>query len=162
MTGALSHCTHLQQTYIVDSLGSSSLLLRILNLLRVCASSGALSRFIQHKIQSKQTGETEPDLDSQEFTVVSAYNIDFMHSYARVFSRKQNRSWHGTTVQAVQPKASEAEQVDNQAFQPHQLTGESTKQTEVFSTPMMTSDDETATHHNSHLQGHQKLLCTCP
>ena len=73
-------------------------------------------------------GETEPDLGPQEFTVVSADNIDFMHSYAHVFSGKQNSSWHGTTVQAVQPKASESEQLGNQAFQPHRLTRESTTQ----------------------------------
>ena len=38
---------------IVDSLGGSSLLLRILNRLGVCASSDTLSRFIQHNVQSK-------------------------------------------------------------------------------------------------------------
>ena len=52
-------------------------------------------------------------------------------------------------MQAVQPKVSESEQLDNQAFQHHRLAGESTTQTEVFSTPMTTSDDETATRHNS-------------
>ena len=135
---------------IVDSLGGSSLLLRILNRLGVCASSDTLSRFIQHNVQSKRTGETEPDLDQQEFTVVSADNIDFLHSYARVFSGKQNSSWHGTTVQAVQPKVSEAEQVGSQAFQLHRLAGENTTQTEVLSTPVMISDDETATRHDSH------------
>lgn len=40
------------------------------------------------------------------FTVISADNIDFLHSYARVFYGNQTRSWHGTTVQAVQPKPS--------------------------------------------------------
>ena len=50
---------------------------------------------------------------------------------------------------AVQAKASESEQLGNHAFQPHWLAGESTTQTEVFSTPMTTSDDETATRHNS-------------
>ena len=37
------------------------------------------------------------------FTVISADNIDFLHSNARVFGGSQVSSWHGTTVQAVQP-----------------------------------------------------------
>ena len=45
--------------------------------------------------------------DNQEkFLIVSVDNIDFMHSYARVFQGNQTSSWHGTTVQAAQPKPS--------------------------------------------------------
>ena len=89
---------------IVDSRGGSSLLLRILNQLGVCASSETLSRFIQHKVQSKQTGETEPDLDPQEFTVVSADNIDFMHSYARIFSESKTAAGMEQLCKLSSPK----------------------------------------------------------
>ena len=41
--------------------------------------------------------------NSSTFTVVSADNIDFLHSFARVFKGGSNSSWHGTTVQLVQP-----------------------------------------------------------
>ena len=34
---------------------------------------------------------------------VSADNLDFLHSFARVFCGNQKSSWHGTTVQVVQP-----------------------------------------------------------
>jgi len=37
------------------------------------------------------------------FTLVSADNLDFVHGHARVYCGKQQRSWHGTTVQVVQP-----------------------------------------------------------
>ena len=37
-------------------------------------------------------------------TIISMDNIDFQHSYARVFCGQQTSSWHGTTVQAVQPR----------------------------------------------------------
>ena len=37
------------------------------------------------------------------FTVVSADNLDFFHSFIRVFCGKQTSSWHGTTLQVVQP-----------------------------------------------------------
>lgn len=40
------------------------------------------------------------------FTVASADNIDFVHSYARIYCGKQQSSWHGTTVQLVQPQPS--------------------------------------------------------
>ena len=39
-------------------------------------------------------------------TIISTDNIDFLHSYAQVFCGKQTSSWHGTTVQAVQPRCS--------------------------------------------------------
>ena len=42
-------------------------------------------------------------LSHDTFTVVSADNIYFMHSYARIFCSHQTSSWHGTTVQAIQP-----------------------------------------------------------
>ena len=42
-------------------------------------------------------------LSHDTFTVVSADNIDFMHSYVRIFCGHQRSSWHGTTVQAIQP-----------------------------------------------------------
>ena len=35
---------------------------------------------------------------------MSIDNIDFLHSYTRVFCGDQKRSWHGTTVQVVQPQ----------------------------------------------------------
>ena len=42
-------------------------------------------------------------LDSESFTIVSADNIDFRHSYARVSKGSKNSSWHGTSIQVVQP-----------------------------------------------------------
>ena len=38
------------------------------------------------------------------FTVVSADNLDYVHSHARTYCGKQKSSWHGTTVQVVQPR----------------------------------------------------------
>ena len=40
------------------------------------------------------------------FTVVSADNLNYVHSYARVYCGKHQSSWHGTTVQVVQPRPS--------------------------------------------------------
>ena len=48
------------------------------------------------------------------FLVISADNLDFMHIFGRVYSGKKQSSWHGTTIQVVQP-------------QPHYLTDNTAK-----------------------------------
>ena len=91
---------HTLMTDLVESQGGSALLIKIMNRLGACASADTLSRFIQYKVTSlDQRKQLKPD----SFTVVSADNVDFLHSYARVFCGNQNSSWHGTTVQAAQP-----------------------------------------------------------
>ena len=92
---------HTLLTDTVESQGGSALLVQILNRLGVCASSDTLSRFIQY-----QVSKDKPDvkyLKPDTFTLISADNIDFMHSFARVYCGHQTSSWHGTTVQAAQP-----------------------------------------------------------
>ena len=86
---------------IVESQRGSTLLLQMLNRLGICASADTLSRFIQFKVSH----DDKPDLKylkPDTFTLISADNIDFMHSFARVYCGHQG-SWHGTTVQAAQP-----------------------------------------------------------
>ena len=94
---------HTVLTDMIDSQGGSALLVRILNRLGVCASLDTLSRFIQDQVRQSDRKYEHADLHSTGFTVVSADNIDFQHSYARVFCGKQASSWHGTSVQAAQP-----------------------------------------------------------
>ncbi len=78
------------------------LLVKILNCLGVCASADTLSRFIQYKVSTFRENKMK-GLSPDSFTVVSSDNIDFMHSFARVFCGHQTSSWHGRTVQAIQP-----------------------------------------------------------
>ncbi len=93
---------HTLMTDTIESQGGSVVLIKILNRLGVCASADTLSRFIQYKASTFRKNKMKY-LSPDSFTVVSADNIDFMHSFARVFCGNQMSSWHGTTVQAVQP-----------------------------------------------------------
>ena len=94
---------HTLITDTIESQGGSGVLVKILNRLGVCASLDTLSRFIQYKADSSKCNNKPRYLNPESFTVVSADNIDFMHSFARVYCGQQTSSWHGTTVQAVQP-----------------------------------------------------------
>ena len=93
---------HTLLTDTIESQGESALLIKILNRLGVCASADTLSRFVQYKASTFSKNKLK-SLSPDSFTVVSADNIDFMHSFARVLCGSQTSSWHGTTVQAIQP-----------------------------------------------------------
>lgn len=78
-------------------------IIRILNRLGICYSADTLARSIQYEVQEQEKRGAEQECSPNSFTVLSANNIDFLHSYACVFYGNQTCSWHGTTVQAVQP-----------------------------------------------------------
>ena len=103
------HCSspmHVLVADILESQGTTTLLHQILNRLGVCASADTLARFVQSKAEkSNWLTTTGGNIDREPFTVVSADNIDFVHKYARIVG-KGKTSWHGTTVQAVQPQPS--------------------------------------------------------
>ena len=109
---AIMHCInedftiplHTLITDIVDGQGGSALLIRILNRLGVCSSLESLNRYMQDKRANRENCINHA-LSSDSFTVISLDNIDFVHSYARIFKS----SWHGTSIQAVQPLPSLSE-----------------------------------------------------
>ena len=90
-------------TDTIESHGGSAMLVKLLNRLGACASTDTLARSIQHYVSKRNTRGPERDCKPTTLTIISADNIDFMHSYAKVFCGNQVSSWHGTTVQAVQP-----------------------------------------------------------
>ena len=94
---------HTLVTDTIDRCGGSTELIRILNRLGVCASADTLARFIQHKVEECQRRGPEHDCVESLPTIISVDDIDFQNSYSRVFCGKQKSSWHGTTVQVVQP-----------------------------------------------------------
>ena len=86
------------------------MLVKLFNRLGACASTDTLAKSIQHYVSEREKRGPEKDCSPATFTIVSADNIDFMHSYTKVFCGNQVSSWHGTTVQAVQPLPSFHEQ----------------------------------------------------
>lgn len=93
---------HTYITDLIEGQGGSAALVRMLNQFGVCASSDTLARYIQAKASNPHTRIAQ-SLDMDSFTAVSADNIDFLHSYARHFKGSKNSSWHGTTIQVIQP-----------------------------------------------------------
>ncbi len=93
---------HTLLTDTIDSQGGSAMLITLLNRLGVCASTDTLNRFIQYKASDFRKNKLKY-LICDSFIVMSIDNLDFLHSFARVYCGHQISSWHGTTVQAIQP-----------------------------------------------------------
>ena len=95
---------HTLLTDIVETCGGSSELVHILNRLGAVSSTDTHDSYVQY-IVTKQLQQNEiPCLVSNGFTIASTDNLDFKQSHATVYSGDQSRSWHGTTMQLVQPK----------------------------------------------------------
>ncbi|XP_072051451.1 uncharacterized protein [Amphiura filiformis] len=87
---------------VIDKFTNSSTeCLTILSRFGVCVSKTSLVRFqvwiSEHEMASKW------DKLRSSFTVASIDNIDKNSSYAAVSSQQQNRGFHGTSVQSVEP-----------------------------------------------------------
>ena len=95
---------HALITDAVESYGGSAMLIQMLNRLGACSSADTLARVIQYRVEEREKRGVEQDCNPNEITIISVDNIDFRHSYAQVYCGAQTSSWHGTTVQAVQPK----------------------------------------------------------
>jgi hypothetical protein len=86
---------------VTEGQGGFSLLLKVLNRLGVCTSADTLSRCIQHKLHNINPYH---QLVTDTFTIFSADNIHLIFfTVSRMLKGNQNSSWHGTSIQAVQP-----------------------------------------------------------
>ena len=81
------------------------MLIKVLNWLCVCACT---ARYIQHK-NSYRTDAFHAYLSTDCFTIISADNVDFMHSYAHI----GNSSTHATSMQADQLQPFLSVQLEN-------------------------------------------------
>ena len=91
---------------LIDCHSGNSELIRTFNRLGVCVSQDTLLRRIRGTVQHITRHGLLHGMNYSCLTVFTMDNIDFLHSYAQVFSGNQQLSWHGTTIQAVQCKPS--------------------------------------------------------
>ena len=87
----------------VEVLGGSRKLIRVLNRLGVCVSSDTHDRLVTQVAQAQKSQGVWSELPRQTFTIASVDNVDFLQSNVAVYCGDQSRSYHGTTIQVVQP-----------------------------------------------------------
>ncbi|XP_022111561.1 uncharacterized protein LOC110990766 [Acanthaster planci] len=95
---------HIVVANCVKRLSHSSKLLRLLNQSGFCVSEDTLDRFLENIKEIRQKAGVLSTLEEYSFTVVSIDNIDAQSTHAAISSEKTQRSWHGTSVMAQQPK----------------------------------------------------------
>ena len=103
-----SQCSFPLHTLIADAVtcSGSSRLMKFLNRLGVCTSADKHTRYVTKRVEKQKEEGIMSAYPECAFTIASTDNLDFLHSYARVYCGKQQSSWHGTTVQLVQPQPS--------------------------------------------------------
>ena len=99
-----NHPFHVVLSDIVESCGGSTELMTILNRFGIVASIGTLKRTIHSVSEDRRSAGIKSLRVDRAFTVASADNVDFLQSNAAVYSGDQHRSWHGTSIQLVQPR----------------------------------------------------------
>lgn len=80
------------------------------------------------------------------FIIASADSLDFIHSFARIYCGNQQSSWHGTTVQLVQPQPST--HIDTNIAMPDPRLHTSTCTTHGKATCDISTVDTSATRHS--------------
>ena len=91
---------HTLLTDVIYRQGKSALLAKVLNRMGVCSSSDTLSKFINH-ISNNLCLLPNKALTTGSFVVVSADNLDYLHSYARVCKHNQQLAWYVCTARAT-------------------------------------------------------------
>lgn len=94
---------HLALTDAIEVCGGSRELIRILNRLGVSVSTDVHDNFVATIAEEARQTKVWDLFDPEIFTIITADNFDLLKRHAAVYCGNQYRSFHGTTIQVVQP-----------------------------------------------------------
>ena len=139
---------HTLITDVVLTCGGSSRLVKFLNRLGICTSADKHDRYVTERVKKRKEDGVLSAYPDGAFTVASTDNLDFLHHYARVYCGKQQTSWHGTTVQLVQPQPSNI--IDSQSHSNADCSAPDTPEREVTTLVEGMRGCDTHVSHNRH------------
>ena len=107
----LMHCTNQQFLsplhYIladtIEMYGGARKLIKLFNRLGIVCSTDTHDRVVMEIAENERSKQISESLIPNVFTVTSVDNIDILKPHAAVYCGDQGRSYHGTTIQVVQP-----------------------------------------------------------
>ena len=126
----MMYCTHPHKPTAIHNLladvvevcGGSRQLLRILNRMGITSSPDTHDRFVTYQAEIHREKSIWESLPETVFTIASTDNFDMLQSYAAVYCGDHQRSYHGTTVQLVQPHYTLlVSETSSQSSMPHEV-----------------------------------------
>ena len=93
---------HLPLTDLILCHGGTTELVTVLNRFGAVASADTHSRFLQD-LSADRKVMLDRNLTQNAFRIVSVDNIDLLQSHAQVYATDFHRSYHGTSIQCVEP-----------------------------------------------------------
>ena len=93
---------HLPLTDLILCHGGTTELVTVLNRFGAVASADTHSRFLQD-LSADRKAMLDHNLSPNAFRIVSVDNIDVLQSHAQVYASDTHRSYHGTSIQCVEP-----------------------------------------------------------